>query len=58
MPQTGRLKQRMHSPPALETAKSPVDLVPREDMLPGLQTAASVLCPTHTSMRGKSFIVF
>lgn len=55
MPQMGQLKQLMHNPPALETVTSLVDLVPHEDLLPGLQMVASVLCPP---MSGKSFIVF
>lgn len=43
MPWTGQLKQLMHSPPVVETAKSPVALVPREDLLPGLQMVTFML---------------
>lgn len=43
IPQTGQLKQQMPDAPVLAAAKSPVDLVPGEGLLPGLQMAALLL---------------
>lgn len=47
-PQTGQLTQQMHHPPppppVPEAAKSPVDLVSGEGLIPCLQVAALMLC--------------
>lgn len=43
-PQTGQLTQQMHHPPPVpEAAKSPVDLVSGEGLIPRLQVVALML---------------